>query len=381
MKAAVGILGGGQLGLMLAEAIDRLGFDSVIFERDPESPCGTKRAQVMTGEFENAASLKTFFSSVQHATFDSENVPLEALRPFAGQLIPSLRVLEISQHRGSEKKFLANLGAHPVAHRVVPPEEDIREAALAFGLPCIAKSALGGYDGKGQFRLTSEAQVAQVPLLAPGGWVLEEVLQLDCELSCLVARTESEEVCFPIFENLHAQHILDFTLLPARVDTTLQQEAKAVALNIARALQLKGLLTVEFFVGKGRDGRSRLYVNELAPRVHNSGHVTRQACSLSQFDALARVLTGTPVGGISINPGAYCMGQLLGEVWLAQGRSGGPLNLAALRHFPQILDVFLYGKREAREGRKMGHFVVREQSPEAALQVARAFRDALMNQS
>jgi 5-(carboxyamino)imidazole ribonucleotide synthase len=377
MKDTVGILGGGQLGLMLAQAIDRLGFDTIIYESDGQSPCATRRAQVMPFLFTDVNKLKDFFSRTQHVTFDSENIPAAPLQQFAGQLIPSIEVLEISQDRAKEKQFLSKLQVNPVMHVVVPVGANVREAARAFGLPCIAKSVLGGYDGKGQFRLQSEADVARLPLDAAGGWVLEEVLALSLEISCIVARNETEELAFPIFENIHTQHILDFTLLPARVPAELQTQAKTTALQIARAIGLKGLLTVEFFVGRGRDGIEKLFVNELAPRVHNSGHVTLQACSLSQFDALARILTGVPLGHIAMSPGAFCMGQLLGEVWAAQGRTGGPLNLEALQFFPQVVDVFLYGKREARPGRKMGHFVVKEVSAEKALEVARAFRLAL----
>jgi 5-(carboxyamino)imidazole ribonucleotide synthase len=375
---AIGILGGGQLGLMLAESLDRLGRDTVILEPDADAPCATRRGNVLARPHDDPAALEALFARVSVATFDSENLPSAPLARYVAQLAPSLHVLRVSQDRAREKAFLAERGFRPVAHRAVPPGEDIRAQARAFGLPCIAKSALGGYDGKGQFRLEREADLAALPDSAPGGWVLEEVLALEAEVSCIVASDGVQAFTFPVFENVHRHHILDLTVLPARVAPEVREEARRVALGIARALELRGLLTVEFFLGVGRDGVSRLHVNELAPRVHNSGHVTRQACTVSQFDALARILAGVPLHEPKLHSGGWCMGQLLGDVWLAQGRDGGPLDLSAWRHFPDVVDVYVYGKRKARPNRKMGHFVVRADTADQAQARALAFRQALL---
>lgn len=373
----VGILGGGQLGLMLAESLDRLAQDVVILEADPDAPCARRRAHVIPRGLTDAPGLAELFSRASVVTFDTENVPAAGLGPYAAQLAPSLRVLEVCQDRAKEKTFLAAQGFRPVHFRVVPPFADVRAAVREFGLPCIAKSVLGGYDGKGQVRLATAADVDAMPADAPGGWVLEEVLALELEVSCVVARDGQHTVSFPVFENLHAQHVLDFTVLPARLDQALQDEVRRVAEAIAAALDVRGLLTAEFFVGRGRDGERRVFVNELAPRVHNSGHVTRQACTVSQFDALARILAGVPVVRPELHRGAWCMGQLLGDVWLAQGRAGGALDLSAWADFPDVVDVYLYGKREARSRRKMGHFVVHADTPERALERARLFRERL----
>ena len=375
--ATVGILGGGQLGLMVAESLDRLGQDVVVLEADPDSPCAQRRSNVIRASPTDAAALATFFARVDIATFDSENTPAPPLVPYAAKLAPSLRVLEITQDRAKEKSFIRDAGFRTVKFEVVPVDGDLRAAALAFGLPCIAKSVLGGYDGKGQHRLVTNADLNALPPTAPGGWVLEEVLQLESEVSCLVARDAKSAVTFPIFENLHTHHILDLTVVPARIEPLLQDEARQVADGLAKALGLVGLLTVEFFIGVGRDGVRRLYVNELAPRVHNSGHVTRQACTVSQFDALARILAGVPVVQPEVHRGAWCMGQLLGDVWLAQGRTGGALDLTAWKDFPDVVDVYLYGKREARPNRKMGHFVVHADTPERAMERAGLFRKRL----
>lgn len=373
----VGILGGGQLGLMLAESLDHLGQGVVVLEPDTDSPCAQRRSQVIQAPLSDAAALAKFFSQVDVATFDSESVPAAPLRPHAQKLLPSLSVLEVTQNRAQEKSFLKARGFQTVQFELVPPGQDVAAAARRFGLPCIAKSVLGGYDGKGQHRLRAEADFTTLPVQAPGGWVLEEVLELESEVSCLVARDAHRAVTFPIFENLHTHHILDFTLVPARLESSLQDEARHVAQRVAEALEVKGLLTVEFFVGTGRDGARRLYTNELAPRVHNSGHVTQEACTLSQFDALARILAGVPVVQPETHRGAWCMGQLLGDVWLAQGRQGGALNLTAWQDFPDVMDVYLYGKREARSARKMGHFVTHADTPERALERAQLFRQRL----
>lgn len=377
VPATIGVLGGGQLGLMLAESIDRLGRDTVFIEPDTEAPCATRRGNVISTRTDDPDGLRDFFARAQVATFDSENIASAPLRSYADRLVPSLTVLEVSQDRAKEKTFLAQRGFRPVHFLAVAPGTDLVAAARSFGLPCIAKSVLGGYDGKGQFKLEREEDLASLPAQAPGGWVLEEVLALRVELSCIVARDEHHAFTFPVFENLHRHHILDLTVLPARVPDALQAEARTVALGVAEALQVRGLLTVEFFVGTGRDGVERLYVNELAPRVHNSGHVTRQACTVSQFDALARILCGVPLNEPRLHSGGWCMGQLLGDVWLAQGRDGGALDLTAWKDFPDVVDVYVYGKRHARPNRKMGHFVVRADTALAAAQRALEFREAL----
>lgn len=379
MKArSVGILGGGQLGVMLGESLLHLNCEVLVLDPDAESPALGRLPHVVTAGCDDPGALAQLFARCDVVTFDSENIPFGPLLPHAGKLLPSVQTLETSQDRGKEKKFLVANGFPHVLHRTVPPGEDLAAAAKAFGFPCIAKSGLGGYDGKGQYRLEREADLAAVPQQARGGWVLEERLTLHTELSCIVARDgRGGELCFPVFENLHTAHILDLTVVPARVAPSLEEEARAVALKISRALDAVGLLTVEFFFADGRAGRNRLYVNELAPRTHNSGHVTRQSCTLSQFDALARILAGAPLAPPKLHPGAWCMGNLLGDVWLAQGRTGGALDLGAWERFPDVVDVFLYGKHQARPNRKMGHFVVRADAPERAMERARAFRTAL----
>ncbi len=373
----VGILGGGQLGLMLAESLRKLDTPVLVLEPDAEAPCAQRLAGVMARPLDDPRALEAFFAQCDRVTYDSENIPSAPLSPFTDKLAPSLRVLQISQHRALEKTFLSSHGFRPVQSAVVQPSDSLHQAAARFGFPCIVKSCLGGYDGKGQFRLRTEAEVRSLPETG-SAWVLEEVLSLDAEVSCIVAREAGGTAfTFPVFENIHTEHILDLTVLPARIDPAIQAEARSTALAIAKALEVVGLLTVEFFIGTGRDGVRRLFVNELAPRVHNSGHITRQACTSSQFDVLARLLSGVPLTEPELHEGAWCMGNLLGDVWLAQGRTGGALDLSAWQRFPNVVDVYLYGKREARAKRKMGHFVVHAKTPDEAARSARQFREAL----
>ncbi len=364
--------------MMLSESLLHLNCEVVVLDPDFESPALARLPHVLTAGYDAADVLLGLFERCDVVTFDSESVPFAPLLPHALKLLPSLNVLQTSQDRAKEKTFLSAFGFPRVEHRIVAADEDVAEVARAFGFPCIAKSALGGYDGKGQYRLDSEADLSSLPAVVHGGWVLEERLTLHTELSCIVARDHrGEELCFPVFENLHTHHILDLTVLPARVPPSVEAEARRIAMKVARALNVVGLLTVEFFVGDGRNGKARLYVNELAPRPHNSGHVTRQACTLSQFDALARILCNAPLAPPKLHPGAWCMGNLLGDVWLAQGRTGGALDLSAWERFPDVVDIFLYGKHQARPNRKMGHFVVRADGPERAMERARDFRAAL----
>ena len=396
----VGILGGGQLGTMLAAALRTLDAEVSVYDPDPHAPARLRVGKGVTAPWSDRLSLEGFFGSCDVVTYEFENVESSTLRTIAGArpILPSLDVLETAQDRVAEKRFMAQHGLPHVAFRPVERAEDLVAAVTDFGLPAIIKTARGGYDGKGQVAVATldEVRAAAADMAGwRGGFILEEPIALHGELSCIVARSpRGEEAVFPVFENLHRDHILDFTLLPARLPEAVAREAEAVARDAARAFDLQGLLTVEFFVGEadqtarsGSAGRAlpdlggrRLYINEFAPRPHNSGHVTLKACTFSQYDALARVLLGAPLHHPELaGPGVFCMGNLLGDVWLDQGHAGpeSHLDLAAWSAFPDVIDVVLYGKREPRPRRKMGHFVVRAGDAEQALSRARAFREAL----
>jgi 5-(carboxyamino)imidazole ribonucleotide synthase len=408
----VGILGGGQLGLLLAQSLVRLGCEVSVYEPDVDAPACRQTSRDFNGSWTDLAKLEQFFDSCDVVTYEFENVATDLL--FALQkkkpLMPSASVLNTTQNRGREKGFMSEAGLPHPAYRVVDVSSDLGEAVSDFGLPCIAKTTFGGYDGKGQFLLQSESDVRALCAKVkqqPVELILEEKIVLDLEVSCIVGRAkDGTEIVFPVFENQHEDHILDVTLLPASVPLVVQDMVREIAALAARKLDVVGLLTVEFFLTKTKP-RSKstvvvdgwyILINEFAPRPHNSGHITMQACDLSQFDVLARILADVPLRQPAmVSDKSFCMANLLGDVWLEQhskkSSSGNlepvsstePLSLRCLERFPQVIDVVLYGKKEARAKRKMGHFVLSvEKGFESAselVSLAHEFRSSLSGDS
>lgn len=392
----VGILGGGQLGMMLAERLVARDARVRVFDPDPRAPAVARfPGSATVAPWSDLAAVERFANGCDVVTCEFENVPEAAAQTAArfAELRPEARVLAVAQHRVREKEFLTKEGLPHAGWWSVARAEDLVPAADAAGspYPLVAKTAFGGYDGKGQRTVQDRAELAAFAADAraggfgDAGFVLEERIELAGELSCIVARSaRGDEVAFPIFENLHERHILDFTLVPARVSPAIAAAARRVALAAARALGVVGLLTVELFVTRRapRSGAADaavdgalLLVNELAPRPHNSGHVTRVACEPSQFEALACVLLDLPLEAPrAAEPGAFCMGNLLGDLWK---HGAPPPGLAAARSGEGGLrEVVLYGKPDARPRRKMGHFVVQGDTPDSALARARALREA-----
>jgi 5-(carboxyamino)imidazole ribonucleotide synthase len=383
-RKVVGILGGGQLGAMLARAIFDLGGDVAIFEPESLAPACRQARNVVNASWDDAAALEKFFADCDVVTYETEHIETAALKLLAAndKLRPSLAVLETTQHRHHEKRFLADQKLPHAAFVAVASPADLKSAANSVGFPCIAKTARGGYDGKGQFFLRAEtdvdAAIAALPHDMP--CVVEEALELLLEASCIVARTpDRTEVVFPIFENMHDAHILDVTVVPARISAEVANELLQISLQAARALDVTGLLTTEFFLAKPTARSKRvvdgvaIYVNEFAPRPHNSGHVTRALCSSSQFDLLARLLLDAPLTAPRVDTSVtYCMANLLGESWGTEKTT--PLDLGAWREYPDVVEVALYGKRDAQPRRKMGHFVVCGSETDATVARARAFR-------
>lgn len=391
----IGVLGGGQLGMLLTESIYRHGGRVSIYDPDGLAPASR---QVSAGHYFNKPwtdikALGDFFAGVDAATYEFENVESTELYQFekVKPIHPPVHVLYTTQDRIREKEFLREHELPHASFRSITDLQILTETVSEFGFPCILKSSRGGYDGKGQFFLANETDMnnalgALPPHAKDYRGVLEEALSIELEVSCIVARSpQGEEIVFPVFENMHKNHILDFTIFPARVPAAVEAKVRQIALEAARKLGVYGLLTTEFFITKrrARHGNGaecddwQIYINEFAPRPHNSGHVTRIACTLSQFDALARVMLDIPLTEPKIiAPGAFCMGNLLGDVWLAQGRK--ELDVRALARHPQVIDLVLYGKHEARAGRKMGHFVTYADSADAALSAAQAFRESLL---
>lgn len=388
----VGILGGGQLGTLLAEALFHLDAPVTIYDADPNAPAVVRFRDSMTGAWNDQAAIARFFERCDVVTYEFEHIDAEPLRVIAAgpPIVPSVFVLETAQDRAKEKQFLSAKELPHVHFAVARSEAELRKAADEFGWPFILKTIRGGYDGKGQFFIAGHEDLDAAILAlrerkSDFHCVLEEVVDLALEVSCIVARSkDGQGVVFPLFENAHSGHILDLTVVPARVSPAVARVVQDVALRTANAIELEGLLVVEFFVGRSRARRSRaeeadglfVYVNELAPRPHNSGHVTRNACTISQYDALARVLADVPLTPPEMNgDGAWCMGNLLGDVWLAQGNER--LDLSCWKEHPAVVEVVLYGKRDARPRRKMGHYVTHAKTADEAMAAARSFREAL----
>jgi 5-(carboxyamino)imidazole ribonucleotide synthase len=387
----VGILGGGQLGCMLADSLHALGASVAFYEPAASAPAHRRFADATCAPFEDRDALSAFFARCDAVTYESENVPtapIASLPPGAlDKLRPGLHVLRVVQDRVEEKAFFARSGLPSAATRALTTIAELPGVASEIGFPFILKTAQGGYDGKGQWRIDGLADLGSLPPLrarAPGRFVVEEVVDLAGECSVIVARAIREGAehieVFPVFENLHHKHILDLTLLPAGLTSRQQALATALAVRAARELDATGLLTVEFFLartpGRGAPAEAdglHLRLNELAPRPHNSGHVTRRACSLSQFDQLARMLVGLPPAPVHTHPGGWAMAQLLGHVW----GDRPALDLGPWAAHPAVVELMDYGKTSAHPDRKMGHLIAAGDSARAAADAALALRAAL----
>jgi len=367
--ATLGLLGGGQLGRMFTVAARTLGYRVTVLDPDPLSPAAEfATAHVVTG-YTEPASLERLASECAAVTTEFENAPAAALDSLAARTVvrPSGSSVAVAQDRRREKGFFRDRGFPVGAFAAIETEADFDRALFAVKLPALLKTARFGYDGKGQARIDSRDALAatwnewkRVPC------VLEELLVLDREVSVVLARSGDGEVAvFPVAENTHARGVLDVTIAPARIPDSLAAEATSLATRIAKELDYVGVLAVEMFVVGGK-----LLMNEMAPRPHNSGHYTIDACRTSQFEQQVRVLCGLPLGDPSQHTPAV-MVNLLGDIW----RGGEPRWEEVLRHAGAHLH--LYGKRDARPGRKMAHVTVCEPTVERALAVALEIRRAL----
>ena len=368
--ATLGVLGGGQLGRMFAIAARRLGYRIHVFCPEADSPAAPVADRTFVAPYDDLEQVRAFARSVDVVTFEFENVP-SATSDACAEWVPVRpdgNVLHITQQRLREKGFLRDHGFPVTPFRAIHSQEDLETAACDLGLPGVLKTASFGYDGKGQRTIRSTAELPEA-FAGLGGaeGIYEAFVDFAQEVSVVGARTlDGEFAAFPVFENVHRHHILDVTLSPARIPPALETAARELSRGILEALDVIGLLTVELFVT--RDGR--LIVNELAPRTHNSGHLTLDACITCQFEQQVRAVCGLPLGSTELkNPAA--MANLLGDVWT----HGEPRWAQALSN-PR-LKLHLYGKASARPGRKMGHITATADTPEAAIQAVRDARSSL----
>ena len=343
-NSSIGIIGGGQLGRMSALAAARLGYRCHILTPEPDSPASQVSARTTLGDYEDPAALRAFADAVDVITFEFENVSAAGLDLLASikPVHPSPAILRISQDRVAEKSFLADAGVPTAPWRAVDSLAALHGAVAALGLPAVLKTTRLGYDGKGQAVLRHPDDLAPAwDALHPHPLVLEGFVDYSCEVSAIVARgADGAGSIYDVMENRHRGGILDLTLAPARIAPATATEAQRVAWRIADRLGLVGLLAVEMFV---RDGR--VLVNELAPRPHNSGHWTIDGCPCSQFEMHVRAVSGLP-----LPPGRRHADAVMKNLVGPEEAALWPEIVATPGLIPH-----LYGKAEARPGRKMGH--------------------------
>ncbi|MBZ0106891.1 MAG: 5-(carboxyamino)imidazole ribonucleotide synthase [Sulfuricella denitrificans] len=370
-SATLGILGGGQLGRMFAVAARSMGYRVMVLDPDPESPAGALADIHLCADYRDHAALERMGRACAAVTIEFENVPagsLEFLAQFC-PVRPGAAAVAIVQNRRDEKTFLQSHGFVTAPFATVENSGDLAAAFHSIGVPALLKTARNGYDGKGQARINSFAELESAfERLGAVPCVLEAWLALETEISVVVARrTDGQTAAFPVAENRHADGILDISIVPASVTEEMAGKALETASAIAAALDYCGVLAVEFFVL----GDGRMVVNEIAPRPHNSGHYTLNACLTSQFEQQVRALADVPLGAPDLlRPVA--MVNLLGDLW----RNGQEPPWAPVLSQPRA-KLHLYGKQSARPGRKMGHFNVLAESADAALKVALELRGGL----
>ncbi|MBW7474865.1 5-(carboxyamino)imidazole ribonucleotide synthase [Paenibacillus oenotherae] len=364
--ATVGILGGGQLGRMIANAGSALGYRFIALDPTPDAPCGQVAEQIIAG-YDDREAARELADRADVITYEFENVDagVAAMLMEQSYVPQGSELLYTTQHRLREKRAIEAAGVRVAPYSEVASKDELRAAVAKFGVPCVLKTATGGYDGKGQWVIRSESEIdeafdtldrAQTQL------VLEKFIRFDKELSVIAARSPQGEIrTFPAAENIHVDNILHLSIVPARVEDRIQREAERLAARIAEGLGVVGLIAVELFLTA--DGE--LFVNELAPRPHNSGHYTMEACRTSQFEQHVRAVCGLPLGDTSLLT-PVVMVNVLGEHM-------EPLleRMAAVDETAERLGVapkvHLYGKHEAKHKRKMGHVNVLAADVDAAL--------------
>ena len=369
--AALGVLGSGQLGRMFCIAARRMGYRVHTFSPDDDSPTGQVADVEVTASYSDLDALSAFAARVEVVTFEFENVPIEALDAIEmhAPIRPSALALFTAQQRAREKTFLADRGFPTAPFARAGTFDELWDAVARIGTPSVVKTAAFGYDGKGQHKVTTPADVEHISAaIGHQEAVVEKFVNLQSEISIVAARgTDGTIVEYPAFENRHRNHILDLTTAPALVPPAIAANAREITRAILSELQYVGVMCVEFFVSTDNE----LLVNELAPRPHNSGHLTFDVAVTSQFEQQVRAICGLPLGSTElVRPAA--MANLLGDLWV-----DGEPNWAAACAFPDV-KLHLYGKSDPRPGRKMGHLTAMGRSPQEAQDRVVAARDALL---
>lgn len=353
----IGIIGGGQLGRMMALAARAQGYRIAVLDPMEDSPCGQVADHEIVGDYNDLTAIKQLAELSDVITYEFENIDADALAWLCeNTYVPQGKdILEITQDRITEKATIAASGLKVVPYAIAISEQDIYDNIKKLGYPAVLKTSRGGYDGKGQVVLKTEADIGDaVKLLNQGPCVLEKWLSFEKEISVIITRKANGEMSvFPVAENIHVENILHQSIVPARIKPHMQEAALDVAGKLGVHLGLVGTLAVEMFVGVDGD----IYINELAPRPHNSGHYTIEACVTSQFEQHIRAICNLPLGSTELLKPAV-MVNILGEH-----------QEKLLKEIPALTDwkVHLYGKKEAREKRKMGHITILSKTIEPVL--------------
>lgn len=346
--SVIGVLGSGQLGRMFAIAARQMGYRVHTYSPDSDTPAGQVSDVEIRASYEDLDAVRRFAKSVQVMTFEFENIPTATVETASEWTIvrPAGRVLHTSQHRIREKNFITQLGLPTARFAEVQTAEDLRNALGRLGMPAILKTASFGYDGKGQYRIESLDDGDRIwPSIDGHRAIVEELIDFEREISVVAARdVHGNFVHYGAIENTHVNHILDVSMAPAAVSAEVARQAVKLARAVLENLSVVGVLCVEMFLTRDQ----KLLINELAPRPHNSGHLTIDACVTSQFEQQLRAVCGLPLGSTDfLRPAA--MANLLGDLWaLGEPDWEEACKLPGVR-------LHLYGKQEARTGRKMGH--------------------------
>ncbi|WIW26470.1 5-(carboxyamino)imidazole ribonucleotide synthase [Bacillus inaquosorum] len=349
--AVIGIIGGGQLGKMMAVSAKQMGYKVAVVDPVKDSPCGQVADVEITAHYNDREAIRKLAKISDIITYEFENIDYDALHWLKDHayLPQGSELLLITQNRETEKKAIQAAGCEVAPYSIVKTKDELKQAVQELGLPAVLKTCRGGYDGKGQFVIKEEAQIEQAAaLLEHGTCILESWVSFEMELSVIVVRSVNGEIStFPAAENIHHNNILFQSIVPARVEEGIQKKAAELAVKLAEELNLVGPLAVEMFLTE--DGE--LLVNELAPRPHNSGHYTLDLCETSQFEQHIRAICGLPLGKTDLlKPGM--MVNLLGD------------EVKLVEEEPELLKeakLYIYGKHEIKKGRKMGHITFMKQ--------------------
>lgn len=356
-EKTIGIVGGGQLGRMMALSAKEMGYRVAVLDPEPDCPAAQVADWQIVAKYEDRESLMDLALKTDVLTYEFENVDADAITEMKKTVsVPQgSDLLSMTQDRLMEKAYLDSNNINIAPYATIISLQDIEEAIDSIGFPCVLKTIRGGYDGKGQFVLHDEDDIKKcASLLQSGTCVLEAWIPFEREISVMVARNEAGDLTvFPVSENIHRNNILHQSIIPARVDHEVEEEVERIARTIAENVFLVGVLGIEMFLTSA----GTIYVNEMAPRPHNSGHYSIEACSLSQFDAHIRAICGWPLPEVDLLSEAV-MVNILGE-HLEETKRQIQLKPEWNFHY--------YGKKEARKGRKMGHITILTENIEKTL--------------